>query len=97
MSGRQVQFIYPFTQAHPPVYLCGTFTYPAWTPIEMHAVPLDPATGSSDNTPRLHRFERVLNLNEGVWEYKFRVGESHWVCDDKEPTSMSKLNVSRHY
>ena len=61
----------------PPVYICTSLSDPQWEPIEMHREKKDGGGWI---------FSKVFNVEEGEYQYKFRLGPGDWwVCDESKP------------
>lgn len=70
--------------ARPPVYIAGSFSSPPWQPQELDFV--EDESGNSLEKKE-YKFFAHLQLEEGQWEYKFRLGNGNWwVCDDSTET-----------
>lgn len=67
--------------AQPPVFLAGSFSEPAWDPIEMDY------TTAEDGE---HHFTKKVMVEEGgQFQYKFRIGTGDWwALDEDAPTGM---------
>ena len=79
----RISFQSPGTK--PPVFLAGTFTYPAWQPKEMdhRAKPEVEGKEPSDEL----EFYGTYDVPEGNHQYKFRLGDGDWwVCDESSET-----------
>ncbi|KAK3704360.1 hypothetical protein LTR37_013913 [Vermiconidia calcicola] len=62
----------------PPVYIFTSLSDPQWDAVEMQAE----KTGNSE-----YRFFRTFDVEEGEYQYKFRLGPGDWwVCDESKPT-----------
>ena len=62
----------------PPVYILTSLSEPQWEPVEMEAKDKDGAE---------YRFCRAFDVEEGEYQYKFRLGPGDWwVCDESRPT-----------
>lgn len=62
----------------PPVYICSNLSDPQWEPIEMHCETRDHEAS---------RFSYSFRVEEGQYQYKFRLGAGDWwVCDETRPT-----------
>jgi len=65
--------------AQPPVYLAGSLTTPPWEPQEMIY------EGEGDH---LHFYKKVENVQDGEYQYKFRLGPGEWwVLDESASVS----------
>lgn len=73
-----------FTQhgVQPPVYLVTSASHPPWELLEMDAS--DDKTASGDTV----FVRRLLDVPEGSYQYKVRIGDSHWVIDEAKETGM---------
>ncbi|KAF2648052.1 hypothetical protein K491DRAFT_699213 [Lophiostoma macrostomum CBS 122681] len=64
----------------PPVYLVTSLSSPAWAILEMH-----PA-GQTESGENL--FSRTFDdIAIGSYQYKVRIGEDHWVVDERQETT----------
>ena len=71
-----VQYSSPGLQ--PPVYILTSLSDPQWDPIEMH---------QETNSDGGYVFSKVFRVEEGEYQYKFRLGAGDWwVCDESIPT-----------
>ncbi|PSN73972.1 hypothetical protein BS50DRAFT_480905 [Corynespora cassiicola Philippines] len=72
-----------FTQhgVQPPVYLVTSASHPPWELLEMDAS--DDKTASGDTV----FVRRLLDVPEGSYQYKVRIGDSHWVIDEAKETA----------
>ncbi|KAF2481617.1 hypothetical protein BDY17DRAFT_311289 [Neohortaea acidophila] len=77
----------------PPVYICTSLSEPPWEAIEMHRdlapAPCPPASTKSDpayTSGGGYVFSKTFCVEEGEYQYKFRLGEGDWwVCDEGRP------------
>jgi hypothetical protein len=74
MGKREILLTYRKAGTQPPVFVAGTFSDPAWQPIEM-----SPLADGGEYT-----FEKVVSVDAGTEvQYKFRLGTGDWwICDD---------------
>jgi hypothetical protein len=79
-----VTITYAHPGTHPPIYLAGSFSDPAWQPQEMHV--------TKDERGE-HYFSKDIKLQPGkAYQYKFRIGEGDWwVLDETAPVGMLGL------
>ena len=65
--------------AQPPIFLAGSFSEPAWDPIEMEY------TTAEDGE---YQFTKEVMVKEGgQFQYKFRIGSGDWwVLNEDAPT-----------
>jgi hypothetical protein len=88
-----VRITYAHTGSVPPVYLAGSFTTPPWEPQEMQYTELqskevESGEGGQQAQPE-YEFYKELDVKEGQWQYRFRVGQGDlWVLDRNAPTGM---------
>ncbi|KAF1822283.1 uncharacterized protein K489DRAFT_381032 [Dissoconium aciculare CBS 342.82] len=62
----------------PPVYICSTLTNPQWDAVEMDV---------TRNEKGEYRFRKTFTVDEGDYQYKFRLGPGDWwATDDGKPT-----------
>jgi hypothetical protein len=68
----------------PPVFVAGTFTKPAWDPLELVAKPVETANAGLDSsTPEGYIFFREFKILEGQYQYRFRLGPGDsWFHDE---------------
>jgi hypothetical protein len=67
---------------HPPIFLAGSFSDPAWQPQEMQ---------HTTNETGDYGFHKEVQVEEGKeYQYKFRVGEQGdwWILNEESPTGM---------
>lgn len=81
----------------PPVFVAGTLTTPAWSPIEMTATYILPVIGSEPSYKFTAEFH---NVPVGEYQYKFKLGtDEMWVVDQNQETTTdaagNKNNVIR--
>lgn len=66
-----------------PVYIVTSLSEPQWQPIELHSHVLD------DNELE---FWRLFDVEEGEYQYKFRLGPGDWwACDHTKPIGESAM------
>ncbi|KAI9809551.1 MAG: hypothetical protein M1827_006786 [Pycnora praestabilis] len=76
-----LSYAHPDTQ--PPVYVAGSFTSPPWVPQELtHSVEAEHEHNG------LSKFYKNLDIPEGRWQYKYRIGEGDWWVIDKNSESV---------
>ncbi|KAI1866982.1 hypothetical protein JX265_007558 [Neoarthrinium moseri] len=75
MPQRQITITYQRPGTHPPIFVAGTFTDPAWKPQEMTHI----VDEHGEN-----KFESTVSVQEGAEVlYKFRIGHGDWwACDE---------------
>ncbi|MCJ1465495.1 hypothetical protein MMC07_004113 [Pseudocyphellaria aurata] len=82
---QNIRISYVSPGARPPIYIAGSFTDPPWQPEELDYVLEQPGDMDS-GTPSecsLYRFVKSVQIGEGRWQYKFRLGLGDWwVCDE---------------
>lgn len=91
----QISFVSP--GARPPIFVAGSFTDPPWQPQELDYVleqPDDMRRGTEPE-PSQYRFVKTVQVGQGRWQYKFRLGLGDWwVCDENtekgEPKSIDR-------
>jgi hypothetical protein len=71
----------------PAVFLLGSFTEPAWQPVELDAKPVttDDKAGEGDDEPTEieYEFSTRIELPEGSHKYRFRLGsDDTWVYNE---------------
>jgi len=87
---------YSKSGTQPPVYLAGTFSTPAWEPMEMEYT-----TEGEEH----EFFKEVLVDQNEEYQYKFRIGLGDWwVLNEEAPTGMyhpansrRQLSTKRYY
>lgn len=78
--------------AQPPVFVAGSFTNPPWRPQELDFV-VDEIEDSAPERKE-YKFFAQFQLEEGQWEYKFRLGYGNWwVCDDQTETGNTSFSM----
>lgn len=82
---QNIKITYVSPRARPPIFVAGSFTDPPWQPQELEYVleqPDDIGTDIQSETSQ-YRFFRTFQVEEGRWQYKFRLGFGDWwVCDE---------------
>ncbi|KAI9780053.1 MAG: hypothetical protein M1839_007035 [Geoglossum umbratile] len=91
----RVRIAYARPGSVPPVYLAGSFTAPPWDPQEMQYTELRSKEAESGETGQQARpeyqFYKDLDVEEGRWQYRFRVGQGDlWVIDENAPTVVGR-------
>ena len=91
LNMHHVRITYAHPGSVPPVYLAGSFTAPPWEPQEMEYTELQSKGAESSEegqqAPPEFEFYKELDVKEGQWQYKFRVGQGDlWVLDENAPT-----------
>ncbi|KAI9832684.1 MAG: hypothetical protein M1819_004270 [Sarea resinae] len=69
----------------PPVYVSASFTSPPWEAYEMEhtLLPSEKSEGADQSEQAAYEFSKVFEVEEGEWQYKFRMGLGDWwVCDE---------------
>ena len=75
---QQVTIHYASPGLQPPVYIFTNLSDPQWEAVQMDDV---------KNNSGEHRFFKDFMVEEGEYQYKFRLGPGDWwVCDDSGPT-----------
>lgn len=87
MSGslkiQNIQISYVSTGAQPPIFVAGSFTDPPWQPQELDYVLEQPDSTDIQSGTSQYRFAKNVQVGEGRWQYKFRLGLGDWwVCDE---------------
>jgi hypothetical protein len=75
----KIKITFSSSGAVPPVYVAGAFTKPPWHPTELESEKssVDDAVGVDE-----YVFWKDFEVEEGSWQYKFRLGDGEWwVCD----------------
>lgn len=68
----------------PSVFVLGTFSDPAWEPLELSAKPVETP---GDDAATEYVFSRDFEIPEGRYQYRFRVGsDDSWIHDEKVET-----------
>jgi Glycogen recognition site of AMP-activated protein kinase len=82
MTTSIVTITYEHHGTTPPIFIAGSFTDPAWQPVE-----LDHKQVNGE-----YIFSKTFDITPGMHRYKFRVGHGDWwVCDDMNSTGLSIL------
>ncbi|KAI1927966.1 hypothetical protein LOZ65_002179 [Ophidiomyces ophidiicola] len=72
----------------PPVFLVASFTEPAWSPVELDAKSISSIGDVVPTGQEEYEFSKVFQLEEGEYEYRFRLGADNvWVCNAELPTN----------
>lgn len=73
MARPSVTITYERQGTTPPIFVAGSFTEPAWQPVELDHQKVD----------KEYIFSKAFEITPGLHQYKFRVGQGDWwVCDD---------------
>jgi hypothetical protein len=87
MANSTVNITYERSGTTPPIFVAGSFTEPAWQPIE-----LDHQQVNDE-----YVFSKTFDITPGTHQYKFRIGLGDWwVCDDTKDKGSSILLFSDH-
>ncbi|ODH46849.1 hypothetical protein GX48_07053 [Paracoccidioides brasiliensis] len=78
----------------PAIFLVGSFTEPAWEPVELNVKPLPPsadqdsaAQANGDVPDTQYEFSKSFDVATGQHQYKFRLGpDGAWFCDKDATT-----------
>jgi hypothetical protein len=74
----------------PSVFIAGTFSDPAWEPLELTPKVAEAAEEDSDNKSAGYVFSREFQIPQGKYQYRFRLDEADsWFHDDKTETGES--------
>ena len=77
MANSTITITYERPGTTPPIFVAGSFTQPAWQPIELDAHKVNEE----------YVFSKTFDVPPGTHQYKFRVGcGDWWICDDTKPT-----------
>lgn len=82
---QNIRISYVSPEARPPIFIAGSFTDPPWQPEELDYVLKQPDDIESGTPSELsqYRFAKSVQIGEGRWQYKFRLGLGDWwVCDE---------------
>ena len=78
------------------MYLAGDFTTPPWQLLDMDFVKLGSPLDAIEDVDYL--FFKDIQVAEGTWQYKFRVGDSSWwVLNEDRETGTSKTALILQY
>jgi len=78
---QKVKVTYSNAGLQPPVYIAGSLGDNPWEPLEMHF------TKSQDGE---HEFWQEFDVEEGEYQYKFRLGSGDWwALDESKPIGRS--------
>ncbi|KAI9886490.1 MAG: Twinfilin-1 [Watsoniomyces obsoletus] len=81
----QVRLEYSKPGTQPPVFLAGSFSDPAWQPYEMSVTE---HCSENAESAKEYSFHKEMTVDEGRWQYKFRLGHGDWwVLDDGAKTA----------
>lgn len=89
-----VRINYSSPGAQPPIYIAGSFTNPPWQPMVLQYAVDESLAHTKDEhiKAKEYRFYTDLQVAEGRWEYKFRLGIGDWwACDTRLETGGLKL------
>ena len=77
------------------MFVAGTFTDPAWVPVELEHEIVTSSHQASDKEATDYLFSRSFKVKPGTYQYKYRVGcdGDWWGCDESKPTSESSMEV----
>ncbi len=79
----------------PPVYVASSMSSIPWEPHEMSFTHNESPNPS--DPPQLHFFKEFKDVEEGQYQYKFRLGPGDWwILDDKSQTGQPSCNVHTH-
>lgn len=77
---QEVRLAYRSKGLRPPVYVVTSLSNPQWEPKELHSEVLD--DGELE-------FWRTFQVEEGEYQYKYRLGPGDWwALDETKPISM---------
>ncbi|KAI9773572.1 MAG: hypothetical protein M1840_006846 [Geoglossum simile] len=98
----RVRITYAHPGSVPPVYLAGSFTALPWEPQEMQYTELqskEAESGEGGQQAQLeYEFYKELDVKEGQWQYRFRVGQGDlWVLDGNTPTVVGRGGCRNNY
>lgn len=71
----------------PSVFVAGTFSDPAWEPLELTPKPAVPSGEDSADSAAGYVFSRELKIPPGKYQYRFRLDSpDSWFHDEKAET-----------
>ena len=82
MSGK-ITITFSAPGVHPPVYVVTSLSSPPWTVLEMHPAGEGIFSRTFEGAP------------VGSHQYKVRIGEGHWVVDERQEISEFFLSLAR--
>lgn len=86
-----VRLSYARTGTQPPVFLAGSFSSPPWEVMEMSFAEASVNDAGEDGQ---YRFYKDVDVPEGRWQYKFRIGHGDWWVLDEQAETGTSIDTS---